>query len=161
MADQSLNEEGDFFVRSVRSLTGMPAVSVNTGKKLGRVMYACADKALTGLTGIWVSGRLGKASFYPAGSVSLLGDRAVMVKGDKSKKPEGEKIALRRAISLSGEMTGAVTNAYADEESLRIVRLEVSNGIFDDIARGRRLVRLYRVNEETGDTVILEEREGV
>ena len=57
-------------------------------------------------------------------------------------------------------MIGAVTNAYCDEETLLIECLEVGLDVFSDIARGRRLHRLYTVNEKTGDTVIYEEKEG-
>ena len=148
-------------MKSIRSLPGMPCVSVLTGKRLGRVLSANTDRELTKITGIWVSGRLGRASFYPASSLSMIGDRAVMVKGEKAQKPTGEKLTLRRVINPAGEMTGAVTNAYADSETLLITRIEVSMGVFDDIARGRRLIRLYRVNAETGDAVIYMEREGI
>lgn len=146
-------------MKSVRALAGMPAVCVKTGRRLGRVTAVSTDKALLKVTGIWVTGRLGRAAFYPGRSISVIGERAVMICGEKSREPAGEKLALRRAVNAAGELIGAVTNAYADEETLLIQAVELSRGIFDDIARGRKLVRLYRVAGETGDAVILEERE--
>ncbi len=146
-------------MKSIRALYAMPVVCVKTGRKIGRVKGVFVDKALFCITGLAVLNGFGRSSFYPKGSISLLGKRAVMISSEKSAKEEGETFSLRRAMNASGEMIGAVTNAYANEETLEIERLELSRDIFSDIARGRRTSRLYTVNRETGDCVIYEERE--
>ncbi|MBR3928576.1 MAG: hypothetical protein IKJ65_06175 [Clostridia bacterium] len=137
----------------------MPVVCAETGKRIGRVKSVFVDKRLLRVTGLTVSAGLGRTAFYPKSSISLLGIRAVMISGGKGDKEEGEAFSLRRAMNVSGEMIGAVTNAFADEETLEIKRLEMSRDIFLDIARGRRTCRLYSVNEETSDCVIYEEGE--
>lgn len=147
-------------MKSIRTLVSMTAVSAETGEKIGRVKGVNVDRLLLRVTGLWISGRLGKASFYPGESILLLGERAVMISGDRCKKESGHKFAIRPAFNCAGEMIGAVTNAYCDEETLLIECLEVGLDVFSDIARGRRLHRLYTVNEKTGDTVIYEEKEG-
>ena len=146
-------------MKSIRALSFMPVVCAETGKKIGRVKAVHADKGLHCITGLWISGRLGKAAFYPKSSVLMLGKTAVMISGEKAKGETGEKFSLRRAMNAAGEWIGVVTNAYADPETLEITRLEVSRDVFSDLARGRRTCRLFTVNEETGDVTIEEERE--
>ncbi len=146
-------------MKSIRALGGMPVVCEVTGKKVGRVKSVFVDKQLLNLTGLSVSAGFGKSTFYPGESISLLGMRAVMISGGKSAEEMGETFSIRRAVNASGEMIGAVLNAYLGEETLKIECLEISRDIFSDIARGRRICRHYTVNEETGDAVIFEERE--
>lgn len=147
-------------MKSIRAIYQMPVVCAKTGKRIGRVKSVNADKALLCVSGLWVSGRLGKASFYPKESILMIGNTAVMISGDKAGEETGETFSLRSAMNAAGEKIGAVTNAYCDEETLLIVCLEVSRDVFSDLARGRRTHRLYTVNSETGDVMILEEREG-
>ena len=136
----------------------MPAVCAETGKKIGRVKSVNVDKRLLFVTGLWVSGKLGKNVFYPKGSIQLLGKTAVLLSGENEKEGTGQTFSLRPAMNTAGEMIGVVTNAYCDEETLEILCLEVSRDVFSDLARGRRNCRLYTVNEETGNAVIDEER---
>lgn len=146
-------------MKSVRALSGMPVVCEVTGKKIGRVKSVFVDKQLFGLTGLSVSKGFGRSAFYPGKSISLLGMRVVLISGGKSGEEMGETFSIRRAVNASGEMIGAMTNAYLGEETLKIEGLEISRDIFSDIARGRRICRRYTVNEETGDAVIFEEKE--
>ncbi len=146
-------------MKSIRALGGMPVVCEETGKKIGRVKSVFADKQLLNLTGLTVSSGFGRNAFYPRESISLLGMRAIVISGGKSAEEAGEVFSIRRAVDVSGEMIGAVTNAYLDEETLKIECLEISRDIFSDIARGRRIHRHYTVNGETGECVIFEERE--
>lgn len=146
-------------MKSIRALNAMPVVCEQTGKKIGRVKSVLVDRKLSCITGLSVSAGFGRSAFYPRGSISLLGTKAVMVSGGKGDREEGEAFSIRRAINVSGEMIGVVTNAYARPESLEIECLEISRDVFSDIARGRRTHRRFTVNEETGDAVINEERE--
>lgn len=146
-------------MKSIRALGGMPVVCEETGKKIGRVKGAFVDEGLAGLTGLTVCSGFGRNAFYPKESISLLGTRAVVVSGGKSAKERGKAFSIRRAVNVSGEMIGAVTNAYLGEETLKIECLEISRDIFSDIARGRRIHRRFTVNGETGECVIFEERE--
>ena len=146
-------------LRSIRALNAMPVVCDKTGRKIGRVKNVFVDRKLSRITGLSVSAGFGRSAFYPGGSISLLGTKAVMISGKKGGREEGEAFSIRRAVNVSGEMIGAVTNAYACPETLEIERLEISRDVFSDIARGRRTHRRFTVNEETGDAVIYEERE--
>lgn len=137
----------------------MPIVCAETGKRLGRVKSVNVDRKLLCVTGLWVSGRFLKQSFYPRESILLLGKTAVLVSGESANEETGDVFSLKSAYNAAGAKIGAVINAYADEETLEIKFLEISRDIFSDIARGRRIHRLYTVNEETGDAVIDEERE--
>ncbi|MBQ1258188.1 MAG: PRC-barrel domain-containing protein [Clostridia bacterium] len=146
-------------MRSIRALNAMPAVCEQTGRKIGRVKSVYVDRKLSHITGLSVSAGFGRSAFYPRESISLLGTKAVMISGGKGGREEGEVFSLRRAINVSGELIGAVTNAYASCESLRIECLEISRDVFSDIARGRSNHRRFTVNDETGDAVIYEGRE--
>ena len=140
-------------MKSIRALSFMPVVCAETGKKIGRVKSVNVDKKLLCVTGLWVMSGFGKNTFYPK-------ETAVVISGESRKGGEGEPFSLRRALNAAGEWTGVVTNALCDEESLSIQALEWSRDVFSDLARGRRTCRFYTVSEETGDTVIDEEREG-
>lgn len=146
-------------MKSIRALTLMPVVCAGTGRKIGRVKSVFVDKTLFRITGLSILTGFGRTAFYPAESISLLGRTAVMILGAKSGNETGEAFSIRRAMNASGEMIGAVTNAFADEETLEIEALEMSRDIFSDLARGRKTCRRYTVNEENGDCVIFDERE--
>ena len=77
----------------------MTAVSAETGERIGRVKGVNVDRLLLRVTGLWISGRLGKASFYPSESILLLGERAVMILETDAKKSRDTSLrSARRSI---------------------------------------------------------------
>lgn len=146
-------------MKSIRSLSGMPVILSTSGRKIGRVKSVLFDETLSKIVCVCAAGRFGKSVYCPAAKVCFLGEMAVVVSGFQKKKPEGVKFVIRRALDAAGSMIGAVTGLYADEETLSVLYAEVSGGVPEDIARGRKLVRHFAVNADTGDVTMIEEGE--
>ncbi len=148
-------------MKSIRALIGMPVISIDGGRRLGRVLRASVNEALDGLEGIWIAGRFGKTAFLPKESIEMLGDVAVIVNSLMKVKPRGQAFHMRRALDASGALMGAVTGLYVNEESLTVESLEISLGFWEDIARGRQLVRHFAVLKPQGDVIVCGKGEDV
>jgi len=146
-------------MKSLRSFHAMPVILSATGKRIGRVKSVRVNRELTEIRGVCAAGHFGRNVFFKRESISLMGKVAVIVTGEGVKKPEGVKFALRRALDVSGAPIGAVTDLYADDEGFSILCAELTYGVFEDLARGRKLVRRFHPKEDTGEIVIHEEGE--
>ena len=139
-------------MKGVKAFVGMPVILA--GKRVGHVACLTLDEGLTRVTGLRVARGLRGNRFISAGSVSLLGDVAVLV-ADQGVRPGGERgLNLRRATTTDGQILGAITGALIDERTLQVTALELSSGWWDDLARGRRYV--YGWTASSGENVILE-----
>lgn len=139
-------------MRKLRSLTGMCVVCGR--RRLGRLLQAELTDDLRQLSGIWVGAGLLGTRFIPAERLELLGRVAVLAEdGGRRARMRGGSL-FRRAVSTDGRRVGAITGAEIDELSFAVVALELSAGLWDDIAHGRQAVTRYTVNPENGEVVI-------
>lgn len=139
-------------MRKVRALIGMPVVCED--RRIGRVLQADLAEDLTQLEGLWISRGLLGARYIPAESLKMLGRVAVLTDSPGSRGRARPSPLFRRAVSTDGARLGAVTGAEVDELSFRVVALELSAGLLDDLAHGRGRVTRYVVNRERGVVII-------
>ena len=139
-------------MRRLRALTGMPVVL--GGRRVGRVILGELSEDLTRLDGVWISAGLKGARYIPSESLEMLGRVAVVTDGIGQRRRMTAKPLLIRAVSTDGRRLGAITGAEIDEISFAVNALELSAGVWDDLAHGRRRVTRYTVNRESGEVVI-------
>ena len=139
-------------MRKVRALIGMPVVCED--RRIGRVLQADLADDLGQLEGLWISRGLRGARYIPAESLRLLGQVAVLTDSPGARRRARMRPLFRRAVSTDGARLGAVTDAEVDELSFRVVALELSAGLWDDLAHGRGRVTRYVVNRERNVVII-------
>ena len=79
---------------------------------------------------------------------------AVMAEDSGRRRPMRSAPLLKRAVSTDGRRMGAITGAEIDELSFSVCALELSAGLWDDLAHHRQRVTRYTVNPENGEVVI-------
>lgn len=139
-------------MRKLRSLTGMSVICGS--HRIGRVLQAELTGDLRQLSGIWVGAGLLGTRFIPAESLEMLGEVAVMAEDSGRRRPMRTKPLLKRAVSTDGRRMGAITGAEIDELSFAVNTLELSAGLWDDLAHQRQRVTRYTVNPDNGEVVI-------
>ena len=139
-------------MRKLRSLTGMSVVCGS--RRIGRLLQAELTADLRQLSGIWVGAGLMGTRFIPAERLEMLGEVAVMVDDRGRRRPMRSRPLLKRAVSTDGRRMGAITGAEIDELSFAVCALELSEGLWDDLAHHRLRVTRYTVNPDNGEVVI-------
>ena len=139
-------------MRTLRALTGMCVICGS--RKIGRLLQAELTADLRQLSGIWVGAGLLGTRFIPAERLEILGRVAVMVEDSGRRRHMHTRPLLRRAVSTDGCRLGAITGAEIDEVSFAVCALELSAGLWDDIAHHRQRVTDFTVNPENGEVII-------
>ena len=139
-------------MRKLRSLTGMSVICGS--HRIGRLLQAELTSDLRQLSGIWVGAGLLGTRFIPAERLEMLGRVAVMAEDRGRRRPMRSGPLLKRAVSTDGRRLGAITGADIDELSFGVIALELSAGLWDDLARHRQRITRYIVNPDNGEVVI-------
>ena len=139
-------------MRKLRSLTGMSVVCGS--HRIGRLLRAELTADLRQLSGIWVGAGLMGTRFIPAERLEMLGRVAVMADDRGRRGSMRSRPLLKRAVSTDGRRLGAITGAEIDERSFGVIALELSAGLWDDLARHRQRVTRYTVNPDNGEVII-------
>lgn len=139
-------------MRKIRALIGMPVVVGN--RRVGRVIQAELSEDLTRLDGLWMDAGLRGTRFIPSEQLEMLGRVAVMADDMGRRGRMRAEPLFRRAIGTDGRRLGAVTGAEVDELTFSVRALELSRGLWEDLARGRDRIRTFTLNRENGDVVV-------
>lgn len=139
-------------MRSIRALIGLPVI-VN-GKRAGRVVQVEVSDDLTEMAGLWMSAFFFGTRYIPADCLCTLGSVSVIADHPGDRKRCRTLSLFRRAVGSDGSRLGAVTGALIDELSFHIEMLELSCGVWDDLADGRRHIRSFSLNQETGNVIV-------
>ena len=139
-------------MRDIRALIGLPVI-VN-GKRVGRVIQAEISDDLTEMTGIWISSGFFGTRFISADCLGMLGNVSIIADRPGERKRCRMQALFRRAVGSDGSRWGAVVGARIDELSFHIDALELSYGLWDDLMIGRRYIRRFSLNQDTGNVVI-------
>jgi uncharacterized protein YrrD len=139
-------------MRKLRSLTGMSVICGS--RRIGRVLQAELTEDLRQLSGIWVGAGLLGTRFIPSESLEMLGEVAVMAEDRGRRRSMRSRPLLKRAVSTDGRRMGAISGAEVDELSFAVTALELSSGLWEDLAHRRRRVTRYTVNPENGEVVV-------
>ena len=124
-------------------MLGMPVIC--RGESIGRVSQVELTEDLRALKGIYLYRGVSGTRFIEGRELDLVGEVAVLARSEGHKASRSPQSLLRRAIGPDGQRLGAVTDAFVDEESLRVAALEVSRGWLEDLTRGRSCVDAYSV----------------
>jgi len=139
-------------VRKSRALTGLPVV-VN-GRRIGRVVQTELSEDLSELAGIWIATGFLGTRFIPGDSVGLIGEVSIIADHSGIRRRCRPAAIFRRAVGSDGSRVGAIIGAEIDEISLRVEALELSCGLWDDLVFGRKCIRRFTLNQETGNVVV-------
>ena len=139
-------------MRTLRALIGMPVVCGR--RRIGRALRGQLSEDMLALQGIWISAGIRGTRFVPAERLELLGRVFVMAEDSGRRGRMGRDPLPARAVSTDGRRLGAVTGAGIDEVTFAVTALELSAGLWDDLARRRQWVARYTVNRETGEVII-------
>lgn len=139
-------------MRKIRALIGLPVI-VND-HRIGRVIQAELSDDLTELTGLWIASGFMGTRFIPADSIGMIGEVSVIADDPGRRKRCKTSALFYRAVGTDGSRLGAITGAEINELSFRIEALEISCGLWDDLFTGRRCIRCFTLNQETGNVVI-------
>ena len=139
-------------MKKLRSAVGMPVMC--QGKRIGRLIQAELSEDLTRLSGIWVGSGLKATRFVPAEELQIIGQVAVFCDGRGERGHMRAEPLFRRATATDGARLGAITGAEIDEVSFAVTSLELSRGFWDDLTDGRRAIRSFTVDRETGEVIV-------
>ena len=139
-------------MRKLRSMIGMPVVCRN--RRVGRMIRAELTDDLRALKGIWVGAGIRGTRFIPAEALQLLGRVAILSDVEGARGRMKTPPLFRRAVGTDGSRLGAITGAEIDEVTFAVTALELSRGLWDDLARGRQSVTRYTADPETGGIVV-------
>ncbi len=144
-------------MKDLRNLVGLPVICA--GKRIGRASGVELSEDLTCMSGVVVDCGIRGSRFIPAGDVELMGEVSIIT--HTPGKRSGQAAPLRRrALSTDGGTRGAVAGAMIDERTGQVDALLLSLGYIDDILTGRRWIRQYRVQTDSGDVIFDEEKGG-
>ena len=133
-------------------MIGMPVVCRN--RRVGRMIRAELTDDLRALKGIWVGAGIRGTRFIPAEALQLLGRVAILSDVEGARGRMKTPPLFRRAVGTDGSRLGAITGAEIDEVTFAVTALELSRGLWDDLAHGRGRVTRYVVNRERNVVII-------
>ena len=132
-------------------MTGLPVI--RNGKRIGRAACVELTEDLTRMRGLYVDCGLRGGRYLPEQSISVMGEVSILA-DERGKRASARNSALlRRALSTDGQLLGAVSNAMIDEATRTVEALELSRGFIDDLFLGRRWIRQFTVNRDSGDVI--------
>ena len=144
-------------MRKLRNLAGMPVLCQR--RKVGRLMQAELSEDLARLEGIWVDSGLRGTRYIPAEQLGMIGEVAVMADGRGARRRCEAHPLFVRAVSAAGERLGAIVGAELDEVSFQVRALELTRGLWDDVADGRTRVERYTAQPERDLVIVLDAAE--
>lgn len=136
-------------------VVGLPAAL--EGRMIGRVEQAVLSPDGRSLRGLVLRHGLSGARWAGAESIGVLGQVAVVLRDKPCKLPPHADFLLTSVKDSAGLNLGRVTDAYVNPETLRVMALEISLGLVEDICLGRMLARSYVVRptpDEPGQVMI-------
>ena len=132
--------------KSLRSLGSLPVLCA--GRRIGRVAQASLSDDLRRLEGLWVDAGLCGSRFIGAEAIEVLGEVSVTVDAPGQRRRMREKALFRRVITTGGARLGAVVDAAVDAMTFQVAGLIVSTGYWDDLVRGRLMIRHFAASPE-------------
>jgi uncharacterized protein YrrD len=150
-------------MRKIKSVIGQNVISLADGRPVGAVKDVVLSRDQERVTALVLDegGLLSSARIIRLEAVDSYGRDAVVIEASDSVIDPGTAPELdgdpRRALagmkvySNAGEQVGTIADAYFEEDDGRIVGFEVSAGVMDDMAAGRRFLPrddLDRVGDE-------------
>lgn len=142
-------------MRKSQDIIGLPIIHVNTGKQLGAVRDLLFDREqqFRGLL-VEMKGWMNRGKYLPADGIRSLGNDAVIVDREENIRPfdsaAGEWIGLltgqsklkgRTVMMADGSQLGMVEEVYLGQDLGTLWGYELSEGFFNDLMEGRKVIR--------------------
>lgn len=137
-------------MKDMRNLVGLPVIY--GGARIGRAASVELSEDLTQLSGLIVDCGIKGSRFIAADDVQLLGDVSIIA-ASMGKRAPAQVPLRRRALSTDGAIQGAISSALIDEDTGKVDALLLSLGYIDDFLSGRRWIRQYVVQKDSGDVI--------
>lgn len=148
-------EKGDFFMRKLQDVIGLPVLDIGSGKNIGVVkdLYFNQKGELKGLA-LEKEGFFKKIHFLSFEDVGSIGDDAVTISSKDLLTPLHENdqyysFQLGKniykelpVITTNGHELGHIKDVYFMEEVGKIIGYEISDGFLSDITEGRRTIKV-------------------
>ncbi|MGI9952997.1 PRC-barrel domain-containing protein [Moorellaceae bacterium AZ2] len=147
-----------------RELVGLPVVSLEAGEELGRVHDLVWDGASFNLSGVVLtsSGFFKGPQFLDAKKIRNSGPHALTVDSSSCLENTVPRESLRwrefkgrRVLDPEGRELGLLEDVEVEWPSGRIVALELSQGLVNDLLDGRRTVQTVGCPIKWGPDVVL------
>ena len=126
------------------SLVGLPAAL--EGRMVGRVEQTVLTSDGRYLRGLVIRHGMGGAKWAGRESICLLGEVSVILLARPGRMPEGADFTLTGVKDSDGLNLGRVTDAYVNPRTFRVVALEISLGLVEELTCGRMLARSFAVS---------------
>src|SRR5579884_285739 len=143
-----------------RDLIGMPIYSLDRGEKIGEVENLIFDPDQGKVIGLVLEegGLFRSSQVIPFESIENIGPDAIVLKrGAPMEMPPGEadskllkesfNLTGRKVLSEGGYQVGVVNDLDIDEQTGRVTGIEVTRGIFQDTAEGRKHINHDQVQQ--------------
>ncbi|PTM59636.1 PRC-barrel domain-containing protein [Desmospora activa] len=141
-------------MRKSQDIIGLPIIHVSTGKQLGAVRDLLFDRKqqFRGLL-VELKGWMKSGKYLPADGIRSLGNDAVIVDREENIRPldpaadkwvgllTGEtKLKGRTVLMADGSQLGMVEEVYLGQDLGTLWGYELSEGFFNDIMEGRKVI---------------------
>jgi uncharacterized protein YrrD len=138
----------------LKKMMGLPVIL--NGKSAGSVLRGVLTEDGRSLRGIVIRGGLRGARWLPRDQITLVGKISIIADGRPKRVPRDAAYRLFRVTDADGTRLGIVTDALLQEETMRVIALEISGGPVDDLIDGRWYATSFHVqpNGETGHVTV-------
>ena len=128
----------------LKKMIGLPVII--DGRTMGNVMRGVLTEDGRSLRGLVMRSGLRGARWLPREQISLVGHLSVIANGKTVRLPRHADYRLFRVSDPEGTRLGIVTDALLNEETLRVMALEISAGPLDDLLDGRWYATAFTVH---------------
>ncbi|MDO4546682.1 MAG: hypothetical protein Q4D04_01145 [Clostridia bacterium] len=138
-------------MKSVRSIIGLPVLVVS--RVVGHVTDVDIDLSKKLFTGIYLTAMPFGVRRIDAENIEIIGDVSVIASdaGKLSLPPPKKAIP---AVMADGRRIGQITGALIDEATRRVEAVELSEGVWEDLAYARRWIFSFAAESSTCGVLI-------
>jgi uncharacterized protein YrrD len=152
-------------MRKVNTIIGQKLISLADGHEIAEVKDVVLDRSFEHLTAIVVDegGLMSDARVVPVGAVHSYGKDAIVIARDDAvvaggtlpdtDLSSGNALAGKKVFSSAGEQVGTLSDVYFEEDDGRVVGFEISSGVVNDAAGGRKFLPAQQL-DHVGDEIV-------
>jgi uncharacterized protein YrrD len=151
-------------MRKGRELKNLPVIDVVSGQQLGYVVnYKMTNHEV--LAGLYLLSFNNRVLYLARDYITKIGRDAILVQAEAAQIIEGEPdwpdnagLNSSAVMTTKGEVLGVLTDVLLEENAGNILGYELSDGYFNDLFWGRKVIPTAKIITWGKDTVIVDER---
>jgi uncharacterized protein YrrD len=151
-------------MRKGRELKNLPVIDVVSGQQLGYVVnFKIINHEI--LAGLYLVTFNNRVLYLARDCITQIGRDAVLVQAEAGQAIEGEPdwpdnagLNSSAVMTTKGEVLGVLTDILLEDTAGNIMGYELSDGYFNDLLRGRKVIPTANIITWGKDTVIVDER---